>query len=242
MPGTSCRQCVFARKKGKMQIDCDMDRLQLPHLQVIDNEETHYILTDNICTAFRPISWVKDGEDSVERVKKELFPRVQLFVIVDNDKSTWKVLDNPKLSEYFRVDIVYTGATNGNTMNFLATNKLLLQNPNMRIHYSYSTIESQINNLVDKNSMYYMVVSERDFVLPWNFLQKLDSFINDDLKVMMGILTDSPTYNGCLIPTILHKIFDGFGSQSMVEKIRIDSQNQDYTEYVFSSIEEFMNA
>lgn len=237
MPATSCRQCVFSIKDGKAQVGCEMDRLKLPYLQVRDNDETHYVLTDNICTAFRPESWLKDKDNSVKMARVELFPRVQLLVVVDNNESTWKVLDNPKLNEFFLVDIIYTGKSK----NFLDTNKLLLQNSNIRIHYSYSRLEDQINHLVHKNSMYYMVVSERDFVLPWNFLQRLDSFINDDLKLMMGILTESPTYNGCLIPTILHKIFDGFGSQSMVEKISIDSQNREYTDYVFSSIEEFMN-
>jgi hypothetical protein len=240
MPGTSCRQCVFTVMNGKNQIDCEMGRLKLPYIQVRDNDETHFVLTDNICTAFRPSSWLDISDaDPVTKVKKELFPRVQLFVIVDNNESTWKVLDNPKLSEYFAVEICYTDRVTAG--DFLSRNKLLLQNENVRIHYCFNSIEFHINQLVNKESMYYIVVSERDFVLPWNFLERLDGFINEDLKVMMGILTDSPTYNGCLIPTILHRVFDGFGSQSMVEKIRIDSQNQDYTDYVFSSLEEFMN-
>lgn len=233
--GTSCQNCTWKISNNRVQTGCSLDRLRFPHVQVTDFVDKFFVLTENLCSAYRSQGWLDKmtgtGVDPMERIRKELYPKVQLIIIAKT-YDDWKLwLDRNDLSKFSSIDV----------LAFADFNSWLkeVKSP-YTIHICANTIEHQINHFVNpRTSSLYLVWSSPLEDLPIGIVDNINHKINDNLSYLMMVRPRGEAYNGLLVNSSLHNMVFGFGeAQSVAEKIEIDSQNNGYSQYVYNSLED----
>lgn len=234
MPGTSCLNCAFATYEKSNQVGCLLDRTEkLTSVDVLSDDYsfTYKMLPHNACTSKRSKDWLAGvSGDSVEAVRKELFPKVQLILIIDKITDNWiDYLRNVDLSLYNVVDVLVLTSEKEmvNKLGFLLHSKKFFLHaiaPDLPITH-------HINYRVRNDCLFYVVLNEIKDDL-YNLPTIIDDHINDECKTLAMINVDSDQ-NQMVVYTPIHFYLGGFGSQDLREKIRIDAINNDYQNAIF---------
>ena len=90
---TSCRDCVFAIKDGKLQTGCELGRVEaysnrgVAIIEAEDLEENEFYVLETWCNTYREDVWkvAHEGEDLKDIVYNELDPKVQFVVIINSN-------------------------------------------------------------------------------------------------------------------------------------------------------------
>jgi hypothetical protein len=233
MAGSSCLNCIFSQWEGQSQNGCALRRLDKYETGTIINDDftgTYFVTLHSICPAKRTKSWLtKNPRDPVIQVRKELYPKLQLILLIDECSQDWiDFLDRTDFSKYTVVDILVFNPDSKFIQTVVSYNKF-------NVHVCFpvenslcSNKEHHINHFVRKDCQFYILVDyvANDYVSEWP--DRLDSYLNDKCKPLyMAYDNEDNLYNNRLIYTPLHIMFGGFGSQSIYEKITNHCSNND---------------
>ena len=240
MAGSSCLNCVFSQWEGQHQNGCALRRLdKYENTAIVTDDYTgsYFVTVSNICPAKRTKSWLSEHpRNPVEQVRKELFPKLQLIVLIDEVNKAWiDFFANTDLSKYSAVDVLIFQPENTiikSIGNFLTYGNIFIH-ACMPVEHSLCSIkEHHINNFVRKDCQFYLLVDDpnNSYVEEWP--NKLDNYLNDKCKplALAGDLThtgDTLPYNNKIVYTPMHFMLGGYGSQSIDTKIGIHAVNHD---------------
>lgn len=247
MPGTTCESCIFSQYSDQSQTGCFFDRTnKYSSIDVMNNEMngTFKVLTKNICTAKRGKDFLqKHPRDPDKVVRQEIYPKVQLFLIIHDLTREWiDFFANADLSKYNAVDICLFIPE----QDYVKSIGYLLRYDNMFIHACYGEVDWTINHFVREDCQYYVQFNNPDTNTIVNLPDYLDNYVNEQCKSLVMIrpvadVVNGPTNNGLLVSTYMHRYVGGYGSQSVEEKIYIDCENHGNASMIVTT-EEFQNA
>lgn len=247
MAASSCQFCIFSQWKDQSQIGCLFGRTEkYPSIDVLNGEMngTFKVLTQNICTAKRGKDFLqKHPRDPDKVVRQELYPKVQLFLIIHDLTSEWiDFFANTDLSKYTAVDICLFEPE----MEYIRSVGYLLNYKNIFIHACGGERNWTINHFVRNDCQYYVIFTDPNEYKISDLPDKLDKYINDQCKALVMIrpvadIVYGPGDNGLLVSTCMHNYVGGYGSQTVEEKIYIDCENRGEATMIVT-MKEFENA
>ena len=105
---TSCKNCVFARWKGRRQTGCEANRLShFTPIEAYDEEKEFYVIP-TICTYYRPPIW-NNGVADVEKAEEECTISVSAIIsLMSLDEDMYDAIyGNMRYPGYYKDKIQY---------------------------------------------------------------------------------------------------------------------------------------
>ena len=211
---TSCRDCVFAIKDGKLQTGCELGRVEaysnrgVAIIEAEDLEENEFYVLETWCNTYREDVWkvAHEGEDLKEFVyyEQEAFSAKEILLVNNGEDSCFDVIQKAKE---------------------------LLED---KIDFKVQQIKEElpILGVIDeafKNAQngYYSVIecgkeTRRDLIAT------LHEAVNVKLK-KAGYIKGWDGINGMTVQCVLHQFLVGNNGASLEEKIS-DGENMDGVE------------
>lgn len=252
MAGSSCEHCIFSTWEKQTQTGCLLNRLDKYDNLVIVNDDyngSYCVTTNNICTAKRNKDWLSKNPNQPElAVRKELYPKVQLIILIEKYNKLWEEFLDSDLSKYSAIDILSFELDKDVVIKLrTATNK-----PNMFFHTCLpvqdplvNDIQHHINYRVRSDCQFYFMVDRPDVEYAECLPDKLDYYLNDLCKQLYMTYYEEwecdLAYHCRLIYTPLHFHFGGYGSQRIDDKIHTHFLNEEKYD-LYKEIGEVFNA
>lgn len=240
MAGSSCEKCIFAQWEGQSQNGCALRRLdKFETTNVINDDYTgsYFVTIHNICTAKRNKKWLSDNpRDPIQIVRKELYPKIQLVVLVDKLSSSWNdFFGKTDFSKYSAVDVLAFPPELEfvrDISNFTSLGNVFLHACLPVENTLCTSKEHHINKFVREDCQFYLLVDDptNNYIDQWP--DKLDNYINERCQSLYMVYDEDGwdnelRYNNRLIYTPLHIMLGGYGSQSIDRKINIHTFNHE---------------
>lgn len=238
MAGSSCDCCIFSQYQDQTQIGCALNRLNIyENIDILNNENNGFykVLPQNICTAKRDKKWLSaNPRNPIDIVKKELFPKIQLILILEEVNDNWlQFFSSTDFSQYSVVDILIFD----NEIKYIKSLGYLMHKNNIFLHtcipieYPINPKRYRINNCVRSDCQFYLLSDNfaNHYIDKWPY--KLNDYLNKQCKSIF-MAYDQQEFDNKLIYTPLHFMFDGNGTQTIEEKIKIHCINNNQTNLI----------
>lgn len=158
---------------------------------------------------------------------------LQLFVVTTCGAADWvKWLREADLSYYEEVNILVWGE-----VDELNKYLRLLTRPNYHLHHCSQSAEWHMNELIDRKSDYYAIVS-RPSDFPVKLPEAFVKYFENGGK--LALIRPGDAYNNGVAFTELSTYLCNFGEQDVFEKLSIYCQNYGLTDVVYDSTDEFL--
>jgi hypothetical protein len=159
--------------------------------------------------------------------------KIQLLVVVEKDNevvpwNSWSSFFEESFAPFDSIHILYEGSECNNFKQF----HQLINRSNFFLHAYFGDLLSQINYLVRKDCDYYVIL----------FTPSVEVFnVPNRIKELSGQVALVDADYLTVVFTDLHRRLDGFGLQTIMEKIQILCENKDARHLIYNSAEEFFN-
>lgn len=229
MTSTVCDHCVFALKETietddgsyTHQFGCELNRIDkfqnegVNIIPGIDDTGNEFLVLENcICTAMRTKDWIKlkDNIDRVEEIKKELEMQYQWILIddgtLDNLRERLLEIQQQRIKPGRVVVIRPFTSTNCNvTMSRILTKFTKFCGGRWSIENLVEgvSIDEGIDcSLIRYKYPFYIYSNSSSWIDP-NISDKINSIINDDLRIFAMITVDNVT----VVPQVINTQFQG---------------------------------
>jgi len=229
---TSCKDCVFAIKDGKLQTGCELGRIEaysnrgVNIIEAEDLEENEFYVLETWCNTYREDVWkiAHEGEDLKQVIYLELDPQVQFMVIIDDNlKELETTINSIFEQEDFKARQVLI-INNGKDKYFdvIEKAKELLED---KIDFKVQQIKEEIPILgvIDEGfrnarNGYYSVI-ECGKEAPKDLIKRLHIAVNHKLK-KAGYIIGHDGISGMTVQCVLHQFLLGNIGESLEDKIR----------------------
>jgi hypothetical protein len=221
-----CRDCCFQISNDKGQTGCNADRLdKFKALDKVKLADDGFYEIQTICNLLRSTEWIEkinEWPDPVSRAKKEVELKVSFIVLAHktDDDTLIRTLKKLVYQTIRPVKIV--------VMRFCQS--YLNQNSPIMHLLTKVGIKYEIINVLDKDELgylmdagfkksagQYIVFVDGSRSIPLDYIEKLNSFINDDLKQISMVDAD---YHGLTVHAPLYKLLNGNIVESIQKKIK----------------------
>ena len=238
---TSCRDCVFAIKDGKLQTGCELGRVEaysnrgVAIIEAEDLEENEFYVLETWCNTYREdvLKVAHEGEDLKDIVYNELDPKVQFVVIINSNLDEIETTINSIFEQeaFSAKEILLVNNGEDSCFDVIQKAKELLED---KIDFKVQQIKEElpILGVIDeafKNAQngYYSVIecgkeTRRDLIAT------LHEAVNVKLK-KAGYIKGWDGINGMTVQCVLHQFLVGNNGASLEEKIS-DGENMDGVE------------
>lgn len=241
---SSCQNCVLAGYTDNRQTSCSLGRAEkFGYINVLNEDGgTHMVLKDRVCVAKRDKRWLGENpREPLKAVRQELFPRVQLFILMYADMADLSWINWPlgqDFEDYSAVDLLYWG----NQREMLSVYGYMLYKKNHFLHSCLSPVEQQINAIIREDCDFYVVAAQPDYKVV-NLPIILDKYLNENLQDILMVNPVEDGLHGLVVNSEFHRRLLGFGAeQSIVEKLDVFSKNYGVTNMVFNDLDDIINA
>ena len=231
---TACKNCVFAKYKGKTQIDCKLGRIDKfrKHgtniIEAYDHEKEFYVI-DRVCIAFRTDKWRKAvkslNQDIFKRVKDELVPTI-VFIVLLSSKNELDELFN-RLSEIDKLNTKPKRVVIADFARGVNGIKLFKQIEAKKYSFKFMverldpsvTHDEGIDIIVGKSREGYYTLIDVTKHIDCEPVEIIDQYVNEkmDRKYLYN-LTDSKHLLTVFIP--IHRFLLGNKDMNIVDKIK----------------------
>lgn len=187
---TNCRNCAFAiydPENTKTQVGCVHDRIKKFDKDVIEayDEEREFYVINRLCTYYRDIAWGY-SESDIEKVKEE--SAVSFDIIFNcndlNDHQTQSICDFINYNNYYtsKLNIILAHEHHRYEQ---AKPRIVEISTNSKNIFTISVCaymeEFMSRTLKNTKKAYHALITQAD-LLDIDILQKLNSYVNDDMK------------------------------------------------------------
>lgn len=246
---SSCKNCFFSVWKDKTQTGCslgliDKYREQAEVVEVFDEVgDEFFVINGKHCQFKRSNIWGhrfnKNHDNAYVAARKENYPKVELFIYLDNLDNTAfahldKTLESIEKDKISGIRLINNSLQDPTPLSQHFQQKLFDLDLNSVSWSCHNIIESANYNracdiTIKQSKAQYFLVGKAGFKLPKKQLDKLDKLLNDEFKPFSLIYFDDETY---LSSVILYKMTGGNRDRAFIEKIRDAAKAQDREELV----------
>ena len=220
---TSCRDCFFADYDGSTQkyLGCKIHRLNLYYpgdiIECFDEEKEFYVINNNICLfCRRDIPKDIDVDTIYNHIREQIKIRYHLIIINRSDidvlSSTLSSVKAQDIAPIIVTVINYNKDISdlvlGETLNnyhFLNWRIAKPFNPDLT---QEDYIDLAIDGTKQKIKYNFYIVINAGFIIPQNFVRKIDALVNDELIKFVMITPDNDK-NGMVVPLMTHEMYGG---------------------------------
>ena len=247
---TVCRDCLFAKYNGPVQIGCEVNKLDIFREQNIEIEEVqdaeggleYFYLHDKLCNSFRTPDWIEKINKNFKVDKFEALKREQTlsyaYIIYDDGGSFDDLAARIKELAALSIKPRFVGIVLQNLAIDCYQISKLIETELSGIKYKITTLldenkTSGIDILVDNNSNRFVGYFKSGFTSPVleSFLNKISTDIYTYQKFLGYVEYKDYTFT----LTAIHSYFQGYHfGKALKEKI-ID-QNHSYIIHTYEDI------
>ena len=238
---TSCKDCVFSIKEDKLQTGCSFGRIEaysnrgVNIIEAEDLEENEFFVLETWCSAYREELWktAHEGEDLEEAIQKELDPKVQFIIIIqDALDGLQKSIDSALSQELFSPKrLIFVNNSDLSYFEVITKiNEVVPEGTDYRIQdirgeaTNLEAIDEAFKNV--SNGYYSVIESGKE--APLDLTKRLYNAINIKIE-KVGYVEPTDGANGMTVQAVLHKFLFGNKGADLKTKI-LDGESMDKVE------------
>jgi hypothetical protein len=228
---TSCKDCIFSIKEDKLQTGCSFGRVEaysnrgVNIIEAEDLEENEFFVLETWCSAYREEIWktAHEGEDLNEAIQKELDPKVQFIVIIqDTLDGLQKTIDSALNQEMFSSKrLIFVNNSDLSYFEVITKiNEVVPEGTDYRIQdirgelSDLEVIDEAFNNV--SNGYYTVLESGKE--APPDLIKRLYDAINIKIE-KVGYVEPTDGVSGMTVQAVLHKFLYGNKGASLKTKL-----------------------
>jgi len=237
---TSCKDCIFAVYEKNTQCGCSTGRLEKfkdvgAHIVEAQDGEKEYMVIERFCNHYREKDWMTNSKpirswgrikNEEKTVKKEIQIRCGVVIILrkqtsvqDMEKTILACLKQKEVKPDY---IVVVNSSEVQHTEIISRMHHTIKKKAVFYAVRTSHNEASLEECIDlafaqaKNGHY--IVFEGGYEPPPNFLDKINSLINEELQPIL-LLKPQNKIDGMFVQTMIHKMLGGNAEKSLIDKI-----------------------
>ncbi len=258
---TSCRDCVFAVYEKNTQCGCSTGRLEKfkdvgTHIVEAQDGEKEYMVVERFCNHYREKSWMTNFKpirswgrikNKEKTVKKEIQIRCGVVIVLSKQTSVQDmektILACLKQKEVKPDYIVVVNSSENEHAEIISRMHHTIKKKAVFYAVRTSHNEAPLEECIDlafvqaKNG--YYITFEGGYEPPPNFLDKINSLINEELQPIL-LLKPENKIDGMFVQTMIHKMLAGNVGKPLTDKID-EITKEEKTEHLVSKWEDILD-
>ena len=238
---TSCRDCCFATKKGKVQTGCllgRIDKFSAQNIEIVDakdQEGNKFSVLKSWCSAYRNEIWktAHKDEDLKEALDNEIYPKVNFLILAKDSLNEIEVTVNSILNqEKFKAKQIIIVTCNDEVyFEAIQQSRSLLEDSGLL--FKVQVVRNDISDLAIVDEVFanfhngFYSIFECGKEVPKDLISVLNSALNDNVE-KVGYIKPYDGINGMTAQCVLHKFLYGNKDATLEEKL-LDGEEMDKT-------------
>ena len=258
---TSCRDCVFAIYEENTQCGCSTGRLEKfkgigVHIVEAQDGEKEYMVIERFCNHYREKNWMTNSKpirswgrikNKEKTVKKEIQIRCGVVIVLrketsvqDMEKTILACLKQKEVKPDYIVvvnssEVPHTEVIS--RMHHTIKKKAVFYA--VRTSHNEASLEECIDLAFVQAKNGYYITFEGGYEPPPNFLDKIDSLINEELQPILFLKPENKI-DGMFVQTMIHKMLAGNVGKPLADKID-DITKEEKTEHLVRKWEDILD-
>jgi hypothetical protein len=249
---TSCKDCVFAVYEKNTQCGCSTGRLEKfkdvgVHIVEAQDGKKEYMVIERFCNHYREKNWMTNSKpirswgrikNKEKTVKKEIQIRCGVVIILrketsvqDMEKTILACLKQKEVTPDYIV--VVNSSENAHTEIISRMHHTIKKRTvfyAVRTSHNEASLEECIDLAFVQAKNGYYITFEGGYEPPPNFLDKINSLINEELQPILFLKPENKI-DGMFVQTMIHKMLAGNIGKSLADKIH-DITKEENTEHL----------
>lgn len=234
---TSCKDCIFSVKEDKLQTGCSFGRIEaysnrgINIIEAEDLEENEFFVLETWCSAYREELWktAHEGEDLEEALQKELDPKVQFIIIIQDElDGLQKTVVSALNQELFSPKrLIFVNNSDSSYFELIQKIKWMEENDIIpkETDYRIQDVRGKASNaeVIDEafknvSNGYYSVI-ESGKEAPLDLIKRLYNAINIRIE-KVGYVEPTDGVNGMTVQAVLHRFLYGNKGADLKTKLQ----------------------